>query len=148
MQKNLSLNMGWLLVLCAMLFAGCQKDKYQTTPQLKFEDVNTKVLARNQTIQFTLSFTDAEGDLTDNLFVIKVDPNCANSFFTAGYPLPTFPSGKNQKGEVTVTFSYNDVSPKCFPRNDTATFKFILRDKAQHTSDTAVSSYCDPSINW
>lgn len=128
-----------LFSLVVFLFAACQKDKYQTTPQLKFENVNTKVLARNETLKFTLSFTDAEGDLTDQIFIQKVEPNCANSFFTAGYPLPTFPSGKNQKGEVTVTFGYNDVSPKCFPRNDTAIFKFILRDKAQHTSDTAVS---------
>ncbi|MEO7801638.1 MAG: hypothetical protein ABIR81_06550 [Ginsengibacter sp.] len=125
--------------LVVLLFAACKKDKYQTTPQLKFENVNTTVLARNETLRFTLSFTDAEGDLTDQIFIQKVEPNCTNSFFTAGYPLPTFPSGKNQKGEVTVTFSYNDVSPKCFPRNDTAIFKFILRDKAQNTSDTAVS---------
>ncbi len=128
-----------LFSIVVLLFAACKKDKYQTTPQLKFESVNTEILPRNGVLEFNLSFTDAEGDLTDNIFVIKNDPNCANSFFVAPYKLPEFPSVKNQSGNLKVTFSYNDVSPKCFPRNDTAIFKFVLRDKAQNTSDTAVS---------
>jgi hypothetical protein len=53
--------------------------------------------------------------------------------------LPPFPSGKNQTGDILVTFSYNDVSPKCFPRNDTAIFKFVLKDMAQNISDTVSS---------
>lgn len=128
-----------LFFIVVLIFSACEKDKYQTTPQLKFESVNTEVLSRNETLEFDLSFTDAEGDLTDNIFILKIEPNCSNSFFNASYPIPEFPSGKNQKGNIKVTFSYNEVSPKCFPRNDTATFKFVLRDKAQNTSDTAVS---------
>ena len=57
----------------------------------------------------------------------------------AKYPVPPFPTGKNQKGDVVVTFDYNGVSPKCFPRNDTAVFKFVLKDKAQNVSDTVTS---------
>ena len=130
----------FLISIFILLLASCGKDKFNTTPSLKYESVNNNVFGRNQgDIVFTLSFTDAEGDLTDTLFVVKVEPNCVNSGFTAPYPLPEFPTGKNQSGDIIVTFGYNDISPKCFPRNDTAVFKFVLKDKAQHVSDTAVS---------
>ncbi|MEO6455891.1 MAG: hypothetical protein ABIN97_17550 [Ginsengibacter sp.] len=101
--------------------------------------MNTTFLNRNQDLVFTLSFTDAEGDLTDNLYVRKFEPKCAGSNFTQLYKLPEFPTAKNQKGELIVTFDYNDIPPKCFPKNDTCVFKFVLIDKAQNKSDTAVS---------
>lgn len=123
-----------------VLFAGCKKDNFSTTPSLKFESVNTKELQRQQSIRFTLSFTDAEGDLSDTLVISKIASNCVNSnFINAKYALPPFPSGKNQKGEIVVTYSYNDVSPKCPQKNDTAVFKFVLKDKAQNVSDTISS---------
>ena len=85
-----------------------------------------------------MSFTDAEGDLTDSIFVQEVVPDCANSNRDALYPLPAFPTTKNQKGDINVTFGYNDVSPQC-QKNDTAVFRFVLRDKAHHASDTVSS---------
>ena len=96
----------------------------------------------NETLNFTLSFTDAEGDLTDSLTVIKVISACPNGLnysFVEPYPLPEFPTGKNQQGEILVSFDYNSINPKCATRNDTAVFKFVLRDKAKNSSDTAVS---------
>lgn len=121
-------------------FSSCKKDKFSSTPSLKFESVNTKELRQQETIRFTLSFTDAEGDLSDTLFITEEVPGCVSSGFVgAPYALPAFPAGKNQKGDILVTFTYNDVSPKCFPRNDTAVFKFVLKDKAQNVSDTAIS---------
>lgn len=118
----------------------CNKNKYNTVPQLKFKDVNTKQLHSGETLRITLSFTDAEGDLIadSSLFVKKVVTRCAASSFNQYYKLPTFPTAKNQSGEIIVTYSYNDISPKC-NKNDTAVFKFILRDKAKNKSDTAVS---------
>ena len=59
--------------------------------------------------------------------------------FVQPYKLPEFPSGKNQKGDIIVSYDYSFVNPICDSRNDTAIFKFVLRDKAQHVSDTAVS---------
>ncbi len=123
-----------------VFLSACKKDKFSTTPTLKFKSVNTTILQQGGNILFTLSFTDAEGDLSDSLFISKIEPNCVNSNFSnAKYPLPPFPSGKNQSGDILITFSYNDVSPKCFPRNDTAIFKFLLKDKAQNKSDTISS---------
>ncbi len=127
-------------IIILFLFS-CNKDKYTTIPQLKYKSVNTKALHRGQILQFTLSFTDAEGDLTDSIFVQKIVKPCSagNGSFTQRYKIPQFPSGKNQSGDIVVTYSYNDVNPLCTPRNDTAVFKFVLRDKALNKSDTAVS---------
>ena len=126
------------IILFAFL-SSCNKDKFATKPSLKFKSVNKTVISQGGTLIFNLSFTDAEGDLTDTLFITKFEPNCVASRFNAKYAVPPFPTGKNQKGDVIVTFDYNGVSPKCFPRNDTAVFKFVLKDKAQNISDTAVS---------
>ena len=126
-------------IILFLLCTGCKKDKFQTTPSLKFVKTNTTQLQNQQLIEFTLSFTDAEGDLTDSIFVQEVVPGCPGSNLQGLFPLPLFPTSKNQKGDIIVTFGYNDISPKCFPANDTAVFKFILKDKAQNISDTAVS---------
>lgn len=129
-----------LVAFFIFLFASCSKDKFNTIPSLKYKNANTNILSRGQTLVLTLSFTDAEGDLTDSIAVQEVvSKPCANgNGFIANYAIPEFPTGKNQKGDILVTFSYNDVNPKC-ERNDTALFKFVLKDKAQNKSDTAVS---------
>src|SRR5258706_13374508 len=97
-----------LISIFVLLLAGCNKDKFTTAPQLKYKSVNTTVLNRNEDLIFTLSFTDAEGDLTDSIFIIKDVPGCSASDISAQYRLPEFPTGKNQKGDITITFNYND----------------------------------------
>ena len=129
-------------ILLFLSLLGCNKDKYKTVPSLTYKSVNTTVLNRNETLKFTLSFTDAEGDLTDSITVVKIVTVCPaglNGSFVQPYKLPEFPTGKNQQGEIVVSYNYNDVNPKCVSRNDTAVFKFVLKDKAQNKSDTAVS---------
>ena len=130
----------FLISIFILLLAGCSKEKFDTTPSLKYKSVNRNIIGRGEgDIVFTLSFTDKEGDLTDTVFIVKTEPRCVNSNFTAPYPLPEFPSGKNQQGDIIITFTYDEISPKCAPRNDTAVFKFVLKDKAQHISDTTAS---------
>lgn len=125
-----------------LLFAGCSKDKYGTTPTLKIKDINTTVLQPGSFIHFTLTFTDAQGDLSDSLYVEKYVPYCPASSFSDWYPLPAFPLSKNLKGDLTVNFqnnlvdpSYQNIAPQC-QQNDTAIFRFAIKDKAQHISDT------------
>jgi len=131
-------------IFLLLLTVGCKKSKFSTTPSLKFKSVNTTQLRTQELITFTLSFTDAEGDLTDSIFVQEVVPNCPNSNIEGLFPIPVFPSSKDQKGDIKVTFGYNasgysSVSPKCPPNNDTAVFRFALKDEAQHVSDTVSS---------
>lgn len=123
--------------------AGCTKDKFTTAPQLKYKSANTTGLHRGEVLELTLSFTDAEGDLTDRIFIQKIITPCPSSpgggFKDSSNFIPQFPSGHNQSGDIIITYGYNDLSPECSPRNDTAIFKFVLRDQAQHLSDTATS---------
>ena len=135
-------------IFLSLLLAGCNKNKFSTTPSLKYVSENTRVVQSGQEIRFTLSFTDKEGDLTDTLSLIKAVLNCPASDAVQLYNLPVFPTTKDQKGEIVVTLLYNVNgvntigSPQCQGQNDTAVFKFVLKDKAQHSSDTASS----PSI--
>jgi len=138
--------MRYTILFSIFLFAilpGCNKEKFGTTPTLTFKSVNTTELHTGQLLQFTLSFTDAEGDLTDSIITQKIVPYCTGSTFSQFYALPGFPTTKNQAGDIIVTFGYNadpytNISPKC-QKNDTAIFKFALKDKAQHISDTVSS---------
>ena len=138
--------MRYTILFSIFLFAvlsGCNKEKFKTTPALKFNSVNTTELRSGQTIQFKLSFTDAEGDLTDSIFVQKVVPTCVQSSFDQLYPLPSFPTTTNQKGDIVVTMGFNaspypQVDPKC-GQDEIAVFRFVLRDKANHASDTVSS---------
>ncbi len=132
-------------IFLLVLGTSCNKDKFSSTPSLKYKSENIRTVQSGEAVKFTLSFTDAEGDLTDSLFVAKEVANCPFSNFTESIALPGFPTTKNQKGDVVVTLFYNVGgintlgSPICLNQNDTAIFKFVLKDKAQHSSDTASS---------
>jgi hypothetical protein len=127
-------------IFLLLLFIGCNKNKFSTTPSLKFKSVNTTQLNRQEAIRFTLSFTDAEGDLTGSIFVQEVVPGCpADTVHYGSYPLPAFPTSKNLQGDVVVTLEYNDFPPQCPPKNVTGIFSFALKDKADHVSDTVSS---------
>src|SRR5687767_2774824 len=116
-----------LFSIFTVFLLSCNKDKYTTVPQLKYESVNTKVLRQGEVITFTLTFTDAEGDLLSGdsaLYVKKVDAKCAASNFDQYYKLPSdLPTSKDQSGELKVTYGYNAsgyppiVTPQCLNRN-------------------------------
>jgi hypothetical protein len=127
-----------LFSILLLLVTSCSKDKFSSTPSLKFESVNTTGLHNQESLRFTLSFTDAEGDIMDSIYVQKLTANCTNSNNDALFAIPSFPSTKNQKGTINVTLNYNDISPKC-QENDTTVFRFALRDLAHHVSDTVSS---------
>ena len=135
-----------LVTLIAFCFlVACSKDSYTTKPQLKYKNVNTRVLNRNQTLTFTLEVTDAEGDIQDSIWVQEVPRNCSDGGFTSKYKMPEFTPVKNLKGEINICYSYGvnlgcpTIGPTCRNRNDSATFKFWIQDKAKNTSDTISS---------
>jgi hypothetical protein len=129
-----------------LVVAACQKDKYQTKPQLTVKSVNTKTLGPNQTLRFTVEVTDAEGDIQDTIWVGKVVKNCPQSNFTVRYPMPAFTAIKNLKADIQVCFSYGFnlecppiTGPFCINRNDSAVFRFALKDKKGNVSDTVTT---------
>jgi len=133
--------MRYTILFSIFLFAeltGCNKDKFGSTPTLKFKSVNTTVLTNGQQLEFTLSFTDGSGNLASSMYVEELVPTCPASSFNEMDSIPTFPSSKNQKGDLVVTYPYENISPKC-QQNDTAVFRFAISNKANHTSDTVSS---------
>src|SRR5687768_11994560 len=101
-----------LFSIIILFLLSCKKDKYTTIPQLKYKSVNTKTLSPGQTITFTLTFTDAEGDFVPDsaLWVQKFEPKCVSSRFSQFYKFPVFPTTKDQKGEILVSYTYPSPS--------------------------------------
>lgn len=135
-----------LSVIAFCFLVACSKDKFTSKPQLKYKSVNTKVLNRNQTLSFTLEVTDLEGDLQDSLWVQEVVRNCPAGGGISHYKMPDFTAVKNLKGEIEVCYSYginlgcpSIVEPRCPGRNDSATYRFWIQDKARNISDTITS---------
>jgi hypothetical protein len=134
-----------LIALVCFVFSGCKKDTYSSTPQLTYKSVNTNQLYPDQIIKFTLTVTDAEGDIIDTMYIQKVSLNCPGSDFSATYPVPTFPTSKNLKSDVLISFAngintppYITVASAC-SYNDTCYFRFMIKDQANHKSDTVRS---------
>ncbi|MEO6684135.1 MAG: hypothetical protein ABIN48_15030 [Ginsengibacter sp.] len=122
---------------------GCNKDKFDTVPFLEFTSVNTNQLRSGDLLKFTLSFTDKEGDISNKLHVIKSSPECPTGNYVADYAIPNFPAKMNQKGEITITFGYNvsgipAIILDC-KKDETATFRFVIEDRAGNISDTVSS---------
>lgn len=137
--------MRYTIIFSTLLFvilSGCGKDKFDTVPKLEFTEVNTTELRIRGILQFTLSFSDKEGDISNNIYVEKTSPECPGFDFTENYTVPDFPATNNQKGEIIIYYEYNDIAPKC-SKDETATFRFVLEDKAGNVSDTISS----PPIN-
>lgn len=140
--------MRYTILFSIFLFAilvGCKKNKFESKPSLKFKSVSTRILPTGSLIQFTLSFTDAEGDLASSMYIEKIEPTCPGSSFNEMDSIPSFPTSKNEQGDITVTFGNNysdpafvNISAQC-DRNDTAVFRFAISDKANHVSDTVSS---------
>lgn len=131
-------------ILLLAILSGCKKDKYKSTPSLTFKSVSSTLVPKGSIVKFTLTFTDAEGDVSGSVYIEKNEPTCSLSSFTEWDSIPSFPTTKNQKGDIVLTFGNNagtsleDISPQC-QRNDTAVFRFALKDKANHVSDTVSS---------
>lgn len=135
-----------LIAVVSFIFFGCTKDKFSTTPQLTYKSVNTDRLSPKQIIQFSLSFTDAEGDVIDTMYVQKVSLNCAASNFFQREPIPDFATNKNLKGDILVSYANGIINDQRYPTvaskcnfNDTCYFRFMLKDKANNKSDTVRS---------
>ena len=131
------------ILIISTLLAGCSKDKFDTVPTLEFTSVNTTELRSGNILQFTLTFKDAEGDISNAIYIEKQTPDCVGSNFSQDYPIPVFPAIKNQKGEITVTLGYNadpfpQIPPKC-AKDETAIFRFALKDRQGNVSDTVSS---------
>jgi hypothetical protein len=135
-----------IIIVLSLLIFSCSKDNSASSPVLNFKSVNATVVPIGQTLQFTLSFTDTNGDL-DSIIVAKIVPLCPVDNFRDTFLLPAFPSSKKLSGDIDVTYG-NIIqslplvgSPTCSD-TDTCIFRFIAHDASGHFSDSVQS----PSI--
>lgn len=130
-----------------ILLLACDKDKFETKPQIKIVSVTDKHVPFNGGIDVTLEFTDKEGDVNDSLFVIRERLNGRGPLVRTALPykIPTFPN--TSKGEFFVSLDYRTLTLNVSPiriigsnpaRNepDTMNLKFIAKDKAGNKTDT------------
>ncbi|GAA4333036.1 hypothetical protein [Flaviaesturariibacter amylovorans] len=134
----------------ALLLAGCNKDKFQTKPQLKLISVSNNPVDLQSLLQLDLEFTDKEGDVTDSIFVTKVWKNRTQNNPVASmkleFSVPDFP--KTQSGRIIVGLSNPDLQAASAPRNQTGTpygketdtldLRIVVKDAQDNKSDTLV----------
>ncbi|HKH61659.1 MAG TPA: hypothetical protein VKA49_12550 [Flavitalea sp.] len=139
----------YVSALLALAIA-CTKDKLETTPSLKFKSVNATTIPVGGTLIVQLDFADKQGDISDTIFVRKVRinrivvPTIRDSF---ALQVPDFPD--RSRGVIELQLKYQNhllsaINPPSHgnPPNlddDTLIFKFVLQDKAKHTSDTVTT---------
>jgi hypothetical protein len=133
----------FVILLSCILLISCNKDKFNTKPTLKLKSVNDNTISRNEDLIMNLTVTDAEGDLTDSITVIKKVRNCSQGSRIDKYKLPVFPITKNLNVDIAVGFSYSIAGtypglsgPLCVNRNDSLKYQFVIKDAAGNLSDT------------
>jgi len=139
-----------LLILLAIpaMFYGCTKSTYTSKPQISVKSISGTTLGAGSLLLFQIQFTDAEGDIQDTLWVQKISRTCpttAGAQFISRNKVPDFTPTPNLKGILEIGYAYNANIPGyqtmsgCGTKNDTAYFRFWLKDKANNVSDTLVS---------
>ncbi len=137
-------------VLVALL--ACNKDKYQTKPQISLRSIGGKVVPVNGVLNVVLNYTDKEGDISDSMFIKKIRLNktvVATLRDSLRYKIPDFPN--YDKGQIDLALQYQNHlisasnpppipgSNPSVPQPDTLVLKFWIRDKAGHVSDTVTT---------
>jgi hypothetical protein len=129
-----------ILFVCA-----CNKDKFQTKPQLTVKTSSDIIVAKNSGLEVLLEYTDKEGDVDDTLYIKKERLNLRTTTTIRDLlkiKVPEFPN--RDKGEFQVLLDYQNylISALNPPLNepDTLNLKFVLKDKAGNVSDTVTLS--------
>jgi len=130
-----------------VLAVACNKDKFQTKPQIKIKSFSSDVVALNQDLRVILEYTDKEGDVTDSVFMVRQRLNWRGpKRDTLEYKIPKFPD--TMEGEIQLDLRYSFALTTGLPaitipgsggkkQADTLNLKFVVRDQAGNKSDTA-----------
>lgn len=132
------------------LLAGCNKDKFETKPQITLKEIGDRNVPYLGTLRVVLNFTDKQGDVDDTLFVRRYRTNLRTTATVRDslkIKVPEFPD-RNQ-GDLVLDLTYQNylisaaAPPNCptCPNGkepDSLTYKFVLKDKAGNYSDTLV----------
>lgn len=142
-------------LVCIVLMASCNKDKFTTEPQIAFQSVTPQNISYLDVgapaPNITISITDKEGDLglidgTDTAWVYMKN-NLTGDFDSLPFPDIKQAAGKDFKADVT--FSSGRVF-RCKPRagnvehTDSLYFDIYVRDFAKNKSNTITTT--DPVL--
>lgn len=129
-----------IVVVCLMIMAACSKDTYSSTPKLTFKSVNGQEFPVGSTLQFKFEVTDKEGDIQDTMWLEKNSFACgADGYLLSPNTVPNFTSSKDLKAELDINVTYGTDFGGCTNRDDSCYFRFWIKDKAGHVSDTVQS---------
>lgn len=136
-----------VLALLAITLS-CNKDKFKTEPQVEVLSISPETVVSGSEIYFTGEFTDDEGDV-DSVLVAYQWFNGATVIAVDTFRLTLdalgVPSG-TRRAEIQIGLEYNRQNNPSLQflsgvsRDTTASFSFILKDKAKHKSNVAESS--------
>ena len=140
-----------LAVIIVFGMISCDKDKFETKPQLEYLSRNTEVVEVGQDFRLNIEFRDKEGDVSDTLFIVRQRLNKKGpvQLPASYYPIPDFP--KTDKGEFEITLDYSQQLTAALtaipipgtgtpPKKevDTLRIKIVARDLGGNKSDTLV----------
>ena len=140
----------WLALVITFGMIACDKDKFETVPQLELKSRNTDIVPVNGTLRLNIEFRDKEGDVNDSLLIVRQRLNVRGPLQLppSPYGIPDFP--KTDKGEFEVSLDYQfglvfGLPPLRIPGSnpvkneiDTLRLKIVARDNAGNKSDTLV----------
>lgn len=137
-------NLLWLFALC-ILFA-CKEDEplISNIPEISFVSVTpTTVKEYQDSIVFTISYEDGDGDLGEN------NPDIVNLFLTDNRINITYPYRISQltpdgstiaiQGNLSIILMNTGIIDSALSQ-EAATYSIYLKDRAGHNSNTITSS--------
>lgn len=133
-------------IFITILIAACTKDKFTTEPQVKAKSVSPGTVIKGQTITFTSSFKDDEGDVQDSVLVVfkRFNGSAILTIDTLRLKLDPGKIPKARQGDIMVKFGYGELIIGTYLINletadREATFGIIIRDNAGHRSNYSES---------
>ncbi|RYF80786.1 MAG: hypothetical protein EON98_13085 [Chitinophagaceae bacterium] len=96
-----------LLLLVASAFVACQKNKFETVPQINIKSFGPDVVVKGQTFRLVAEITDKEGDLQDSVLLVR----------------KRFTNGTIQVPATRNDSSYVNLSQFGFPNTPTIQFE-------------------------
>lgn len=130
-------------LLFAIVLISCDKDKFETKPQIEIDSYNTKELPGGADLIINLKFTDKEGDLGQGQFTyipVRLNkrglPPSVPNYTPVELTIPEF--SDHNKGEFELKLEWKNLH-KSDRENDTINLRFVAVDREGNKSDTVQS---------
>jgi hypothetical protein len=128
--------------LLTIVLISCNKDQYQTNPQITLESISGAVPAGGE-LDAKFNFTQKNSSLSNGIFTAirtRINqqplPPGEGSADTTTYPIPDYPDKNQGQFELILPYTYLNESSN---ENDTITFKFVAADREGRISDTVTT---------